>query len=541
MSTPTLPGKQHAVQLVGPGQLKINPAKDVPTPGPHQVVAKIECVGLCFSDLKLLKQFDQHARKSEVVRGLAADVLNEIPSYVPGGKPTVPGHEVTCRIVAVGEKVKHHRVGERCLVQTDYRSLATANSNSAFGYNFEGGLQEYVLMDERVVIDPDGERFLIPVPEDLSASSVALVEPWACVEDSYVTEERRHVLPGGRMLVVVEPGHAEKGIDAITKHHAPASLKRISPDQLGSVASESCDDIVYFGASKATIETLNDKLAARGLMNVVLGGKRIGAPVSVGIGRIHYGLTRWIGTTGHDAAESYAMIPATGELRPDDKVVVIGAGGPMGQMHVIRTVSCGIKGLSLVGTDMDDARLASIEAKSRPLAKASGVPMTMVNTAKTPVTEKFSYFALMAPVGKLVADAIRDSLPGAIINIFAGIPAPTKQEIDLDTCIAHRCYMFGTSGSTIRDMKIVLEKVKGRQLDTNTSVDAVSGMAGAPDGIAAVENRTLAGKIIVYPQLHDLPLTPLEQLKDRFPTVAARLDAGKWTREAEQELLRVGK
>jgi len=75
--------------------------------------------------------------------------------------------------------------------------------------------------------------------------------------------------------------------------------------------------------------------------------------------------------------------------------------------------------------------------------------------------------------------------------------------------------------------------------DTNASVDAISGMAGAADGIAAVENRTLAGKIIVYPMLHDVGLIPLTQLHRHFPTVAEKLDDGKWTREAERELLRV--
>ncbi len=117
----------------------------------------------------------------------------------------------------------------------------------------------------------------------------------------------------------------------------------------------------------------------------------------------------------------------------------------------------------------------------------------------------------MAPVPALVANSIRDSRPGCIINIFAGIPAPTKHELDLDTYIANRCFMFGTSGSTIRDMQIVLQKVTSGQLNTNCSVDAVSGMAGAIEGIAAVENRTLAGKIIVYPMLHDIGLDPAAQ------------------------------
>ncbi|HCK40588.1 MAG TPA: hypothetical protein DHW22_03040, partial [Planctomycetaceae bacterium] len=60
----------------------------------------------------------------------------------------------------------------------------------------------------------------------------------------------------------------------------------------------------------------------------------------------------------------------------------------------------------------------------------------------------------------------------------------------------------------------------------------------AIEGIACVENRSLAGKIIVYPMLHDLGLIPLAELPKHFPEVAAKLDDGKWTLAAEQELLR---
>jgi len=556
--TVILPRTQHAVQLVGPGQLKLNDAKEVFRPGPYQILAKVECVGLCFSDLKLLKQFSAHARKSEITGGLSKDVLKDIPSYVPGDMPTVPGHEVTCRIVAVGGKVTRHKVGERCLVQTDYRDLPTANSNAAFGYNFEGGLQEYVLMDERVVVEPGtGERFLIPVPEDLSASSIALVEPWACVEDSYVNPERRTIKAGGRLLVVADTLHRIDGLAEAIGKNTPGSITAIVADaaqkrameslkpaftaagDLASLPNEGFDDIIYFGASKEKIDVLNDKLAVRAIFNVVLGGREIGKPVSAGIGRVHYGMTRWIGTTGNNAAESYKNVPATGEIRPGEKMLVVGAAGPMGQMHVIRTVCSGVKDVSIVGIDVDDARLEALARKAEPLAKANGVSMKLINTQKTPITEPFSYFALMVPMAVWARTSVRASLPGCLINIFAGIPAPTRQDLDLDTYIANRCYMFGTSGSVIGDMKIVLRKVIQRQLDTNRSVDAISGIAGASDGIAAVENRTLAGKIIVYPMLHDVGLIPLSELPKRFPTVAAKLDNGAWCLAAEQELLRI--
>jgi len=557
MTQTNIPKTQYAVQLVGPSQLRLNTEKPVFTPGPCQILAKIECVSLCFSDLKLLKQFSQHARKTEILRGLAREILAEIPSYVPGEKPTVPGHEATVRIVAVGDKVKHHKVGQRVLVQTDYRDLPTANSNASFGYNFEGALQEYVLMDERVIVDAaTGESFLIPVPEDISASAIALVEPWACVEDSYVNRDRQTVKPGGKMLIVAEEGHRIEGLQHVLARARPASITAVCADegqtralgklnvpvvpaaQLSGLPDESFDDIIYFGAGKGALDIINDKLAPRGLMNVVLGGKRIGQPVSVGIGRVHYGMTRWIGTTGDSAAESYRFIPPTGEIRNGEKVAVIGAGGPMGQMHVIRSICCGVSGIAVTGTDVDDGRIEALMNKAGPLARTNGVELRLINTRKQPLAEKFSYFALMAPVGALVASAVRDSADACLINIFAGIPAPTRQDLDLDTYIANHCYMFGTSGSVIRDMKIVLDKVTTGRLDTNLSVDAVAGMAGAADGIAAVENRTLAGKILVYPMLHKLPLTPLADLARKLPTVAARLDHGKWCKAAEEELLR---
>ena len=215
-------------------------------------------------------------------------------------------------------------------------------------------------------------------------------------------------------------------------------------------------------------------------------------------------------------------------------MLVVGAGGPMGQMHVIRDVCLPRAGVSVVGTDFDDARLETLRKKAEPLAKANGVAAAAGQYADSRRSPRSSAtIALMAPIGALVASAIQDADDGAIINIFAGIPAPTKHALDLDAYIEKRCFMFGTSGSTIDDMRIVLRKVEREGFDTNASVDAISGMAGAIDGIASVENRTLAGKIIVYPMLHDLGLIPLGELQQRFPTVAAKLDGGKWTREAE--------
>jgi threonine dehydrogenase-like Zn-dependent dehydrogenase len=553
-----LPASQNAVQLVGPGRLVLNRSKDVPQPGPHQIVVKVEAVGLCFSDLKLLNQFSAHPRKGEIVSGIAPEVLQQIPSYVPGELPTVPGHEVSCRIVAVGSDVTRHRVGERCLVQTDYRTLPTKGSNAAFGYNFEGGLQEYVLMDERVVVDTvTGVRSLIAVSEEPSASAVALVEPWACVENSYSTTNRRTLAPGGRLLVVAEDGHAVMGLaEAAKPGQPPASVTIVASAEVDlpwagpSVAvirasdvrdlpDASFDDIVYFGASKLTIDVLNDKLAVGAIINVVLAGATIGAPVSVGVGRVHYEATRWIGTVANSAAESYVTVPPSGELRPGDTLLAVGAAGPMGQMHILRSLSADVDGLTVVGTDLDDARLRSLLAKAQPLAQANGVSLRLLNTSSQPLVGTFSYHLILVPMPSLVADAVQSSEDRGLINIFAGIAVATRHDIDLDAYIARRCYMFGSSGSVVSDMEVLLSRIATGQLDTNLSVDAVSGMAGAADGLAALQDRTMAGKIVIYPSLHEVGLLSLADLGGAFPTVASKLADGHWCLEAERELLKV--
>ena len=531
MATTTIPRKQRAVQLVGPDRLQINETKAVFEPGPHQVLGRVEVVGLCFSDLKLLKQFSGHARKSAITTGIDPVALKEMPHYVPGDKPVVPGHETVVRIVKVGPRVTRYKVGDRFLVQTDYRWLPTAGSNAAFGYNFEGALQEYVLMDDRVITSPEGESMLIPVPEDLSASAIALVEPWACVENSYVEKQRQTLKDDGRMLVVGEtPVDKSRAQNLRGK---PRATTFTTADKLSELKDAACDDVLYFGSNAVTVERLFPKVAAGGLLNIVQCGGKFGRPVVSQIGRVHYGGIRVIGTPGSNPAEAISAIPATAEIRPGDKINIIGAAGPMGTMHVIRDLCQGVPNVTVFAGDLNDERLASLQTLAGPLARRFNVALRPYNPQKEKLTEKFDYIVLMAPVPALVAQAIPSAARRGIINIFAGIPAGVTAEIDLDQYIEKQLYFIGTSGSVLDDMKQVLAKVIARRLDTNLSVAAVSGLDGAIDGLRAVGTNLMPGKIIVYPSCRGLKLTPLTELADTLP-----LENGHWTRQAEESLLK---
>lgn len=547
---PRIPKTQRAVQLVGPDELRLNGSKPVPRPGPQQILCRVEAVGLCFSDLKLVKQFAAHPRKSEIVSGIDPAVLADVPSYVPGERPTVPGHEAAVRVCAVGDEVRGIRPGERYLVQTDYRWLRTAHSNASFGYNFEGALQEYVLLDQRVITSPSGEVMLLRASEHLAASAIALVEPWACVEDAYAEEQRRTILAGGRMLVVAEADGAPAAVECLVpgcarpaelvwvgRAPAASALDAVEMRDVSEVEDGTCDDLVYFGADAGAVERLFPKLAPRGILNIVLSGARLGRPVMVPVGRVHYGGIRIVGTTGSDPRAAMEAIPATAEIRPGARIDVVGAAGPMGVMHVIRSLCQGVPGVAVFAGDTDTSRLAALEQLAAPLAEARGLGFRAYNPARGERAEPCQYIVLMVPSPALVADAVARCEPGGIINVFAGIPADVSAEIDLDAYLEKQLYFVGTSGSTLADMRSVLSKVEGGQLDTNVSVAAVSGLDGAIDGIRAIERREIAGKVIVYPACRGLGLVGIDKLGDLAPD-AARGPGEVWDRSAEDCLLR---
>ena len=541
-----IPATQYAVQFTGKDEVFLNTAKPVDPVGPTQILLQVEACGICFSDTKLLHAFADHPRKSPVVGGIAADELAQVPSYHPDAEPVVPGHEPVVRVAAIGEAVTAYRVGERLLVQADWRHLPTAASNGAFGYNFDGALQEYVVVDERIVRHR-GEEFMLRVSDGPTAAQVALVEPWSTVEASYSRSERNTLAAGGRLLVVADAGVTPSGLEPLLAAARPGSIAVVGAEpatvdaqavraELDQVEA-GLDDIVYFGSDAATIERLSGLLGARSLLCVVLGGARIDRRVSLDVGRVHYDFTRYIGTVGSDPAEAYTHVPANGEIRAQDQVAIIGAAGPMGLMHTVRTVSLGLPGVEVVGADVNDERLAHLASVVNPTAAERGVPFRVVNSSSAPLEPGFTYLTCLVPVPALLAQAVDLAGEGAIVNAFAGFPAGTLAELDLQGIIERRVFLIGTSGSEMSDMRTLLDKLETQALDTSISLDAVCGMAGFSDAIDAVNNRTSGGKIMVYPALHDLGLIRLSELPEKLPEVAAALEDGRWTKAAEAALI----
>jgi len=139
----------------------------------------------------------------------------------------------------------------------------------------------------------------------------------------------------------------------------------------------------------------------------------------------------------------------------------------------------------------------------------------------------------------LVADAVASSEDRSLINIFAGIAVATRQDVDLDAYIARHCYMFGTSGSVVRDMEVLLSRTR-RRVGTPTCRSTRS-LAWQVQQLAWRRCRTGSwpARSWSIPLCTRSGLLSLAELGGDFPSVASKLDDGHWCLEAERELLKV--
>jgi hypothetical protein len=69
-------------------------------------------------------------------------------------------------------------------------------------------------------------------------------------------------------------------------------------------------------------------------------------------------------------------------------------------------------------------------------------------------------------------------------------------------------------------------------------VAAIGGMNAGLDAIDGVINSSYPGKIVIFPQIENLPLMSLDELAEKLPNVAEKLGEGNvWTPEAEEALI----
>jgi len=507
------------VENVGRGGLP----EEVPVgrPGPDQLLVRVDAVGLCFSDVKLIRQGGEHPKL------YGRDLAKE---------PTRLGHEAAVTVVAVGKQLTpRYRPGQRLAIQPD---IYVRGRSTAYGYTIPGALIGYHLIGPEVLAADDG-AYAIPVPDDLGYAEAALTEPWATVEAAYSQRRRVRPAPGGRALVI-----ARAGDDQPYRLGDVLAQAREVVRAVDDVPSGPFDDIVMLGPRSARlVSRAADALDFRGVFNIVADDPLDG-PVEIDIGRLHYHYTAYVGTTGLDVAAAYGEKRNRTELRSNGVAVIVGAAGPMGQMHIERALRLPSGPRTTIGVDPNADRLALAEERLRPTAASSGRRLVMTTGADLATlvrAESAGRGADDVIVTAPTVDAVRTAdavmAQDGMLVLFAGLPVGTRASVDLSRAFLYGAQYTGTSGSRIADQERVVRKTVDGQLAPGRAVAAVGGMEAAPEGLRALMENRYPGKIVIFPQLRGLPLTSLADLAAGDAEFAAALGSGgTWTTAAEAVL-----
>jgi L-sorbose 1-phosphate reductase len=537
----------------------------VPRPKHNEVLARVDAVGLCFSDVKIIRLGGEHPRLYG--RDLAA-------------RPIIQGHEVALTIVEPGaDWQRKFKPGQRFAVQAD---IYYKGQNLAFGYVFPGGLEEYtVLVPE--MLDGDEGTYLVPVPPELGYAETALTEPWACVEAAYMPRRRLHVKPGGAFWIVGRPGdNAPYAPGNIFARGLPATvvLSDVSPGLRGALvdlgispvirdglapdeyreftagAGGPFDDIVLLahGAEHvpaAQLEALAGA-AAPGATISIVANRPLDRPAAIDIGRVHYEATAYLGTPGLDLGTAYGPVRNRWEVRVGGRAWIVGGGGPMGRMHLQRMIEMQGGPAKIVVTENNTLRSAELATDFGDLAARRGIELDVINvqimspedlhTALVEANGGAGFDDIVVVVAR--PDAVEQAMPYlapvGLLAIFGGLPKGTMATLDISNIYLHGAQMTGTSGSHISDQAAVVHKVVTGELSTASAVAAIGGLDAARDGIQALIDRRYPGKAVIFPRVPEFPLTALSDLAAVAPSVAALLSpTGQWTRAAELELLRL--
>ncbi|MCA9930035.1 MAG: alcohol dehydrogenase catalytic domain-containing protein [Anaerolineales bacterium] len=559
----SLPDKTWAWNMYGPGVENIGrngrPERfPIPEPGDNQLLVRVDSVGMCFSDVKLIKQGGNHPKLYN------RDLANE---------PTRLGHEVSITLIKVGKELQdRYRPGQRLAVQPD---IYQQGKSTAYGYTVPGGLIQYHLIGPEV-LETDEGACLLPLEGDLGFAESSLMEPWGCVMASYTQRRRLEPKTGGKMWIVGHPGDKRvyefsAGLEApatIVLTDAPISVQALAaqtdadiivrnglqPADYADFSAEltggaGFDDIVVLDPHSAEMVSAAAKLIARrGTFNMV-GETPLDGLSQIDMGRMHYDYTAYIGNRGPDIAASYGEARNRCELHPHGSVVVIGAGGPMGQMHVQRAIELPDGPHLIIATEINDIRLAAIRERFAPLAKKNGRTLLVFNP--TAGDETLYDFVMQAtdqmgaddvvvsvPVASLMAEAATVTNANGMLVFFAGVPNGTYAPLDLSDVYLHNAQFTGTSGLTLNDQRLVMDRALDGSLSPGRLVAAIGGMNAAPEGIEAMMDGRFPGKVVIFPQIPDLPLLGLDELAEKMPDIAVKLDDdGFWTNEAEAVLI----
>lgn len=203
--------------------------KEVPEPKPkeNEVLIKVNCCGICGTDVKLYK------------------------GEYTGCTPVILGHEFAGEVVEIGKKVKNLKIGDKVVSDPNESCGACdwcrtaqpcfCNNLAAYGVLRDGGFAEYVVSAEKGTYE---------IPEKLDYEIASFTEPVSCavhcLDKSQIKQGETVAIIGagimGQILTqmiknsgaskIIVLSHSDWKLDLSRKFGATHTIKSISPIQV---------------------------------------------------------------------------------------------------------------------------------------------------------------------------------------------------------------------------------------------------------------------------------------------------------------------
>ena len=511
-----------------------------------ELLVKINAVGLCFSDVKLIRAGEEHPR-------VKSKNLKE--------NPVIPGHEAVMTVVKVGSKMAgQYKPGQRFIIQAD---IYVNGVNWAYGYALDGGYAQYSVINQKVLNGDEGS-YLLPLDESIPSMVAALFEPWTCVLASYTIKHRTAPKAGGKMLFVFGSKAGNYEFGSLLKANAPAEITLVNaPAAFAAEAAKvypkakiACasalpaegkfDDIFLCNVDRAEGEKAG-KLGSFGACISFIG--KYAENWSFDVGSIHYQGWFYQGTATSDLSAAYGR-NVRSTLKKGGAVWLPGGAGAMGQMHTQLAVSDPNGPSTVIVSDMDDNRLAHVREALEPIAKANGKTFELLNPKNFASPEAFDAelrkyapngfddIVMLVPVPALVTANAKFLAADGLMNIFAGIPAGKEAELSVAAIAEKGCRFIGSSGSRTEDLRHTCNMVGAGKLNPASALAAIGGMKDLKKGLDAVANARFPGKTVIFPNCEDMPLTPVSEIASLAEGLEKTLDKdGLVTLETEKLLM----
>ena len=473
-------------------------------PAPDEVIARVEAVSICSSDIKVVRMGADHP----LLAGAA------------GGGDTVLGHEMSLRVEDVGsaQAGRFHR-GQRLALQP---AMRVGGKRRIIGFDVPGGFAQYLRLGPDALAD-----YVFDAPETLTAAEIALLEPYGCVERAYRLNARRELAPHGSALVVLGPNWRHYTASQPLRSKTLTVVAQASADlpeflgpvtvrvsTLAEIGGEKFDDILALGEiDAADLASLPPMLNEGGLL--LQARSSLTEPVPVDAARVHYEALSFVGTNERDILTAFAPGRQRFDVRSGGVALVHGAGGAMGRIHVHRLLQLENGPRTVIATSRKGQRLADLEEDFAPIAKARGRTLIVVDTdgVEGVVAEAapggLDAAVVVAPDSAAVAATAGWLAPDGLLAVFAGFAYGQPIPFDLSGVAVTGRRLTGSTGCSIQDMKDVLGRVQSGNLDLLANLKAVGGLKALPKALDAVSSGTVSGKIVIYPQAPDLPFRPV--------------------------------